>query len=871
MCEYITPCTNQDRGLLVNMSKQGFHKLLVLFVVVVLVIFLVVARAVFRDIMQPSTTRYIIAILMVAALVSMLVLYCNRRKYGTTASSHDTQPHPHPARLVGSDRIDDFLERYTSTISIYVFGAGSLCLRMFYLLASIQCFHYYWAYLDLTNVTTVSLHDGKTIPLKPLERAGDPLKDEEVSRLILHVISILFFAFQLPFLQLFSRFQRLRQSFRLHNMILIIIAADIAQWLYTFLRESGLLSTYYFETATEVDWTSLPKACLDHSTVMNIFMSNTLEPSLFPLTLEFLLVSGEILIHAWFLSYGPAPPTPAHSPSLRRRSRRQRTRRAGYSAGSFDASSPLLSGENGSSVSNYSGNVDTPVLASSIQTREEPTEFDLIQVSGQHKAKIESSSEPIPGPSKISSEETTCEHVQRGQQEMPGSSFSQLKPGSESINDSRGMLISEDSHESVSKSSLSPSATTEEHLEERNQALMEYVDMPDMLPRSVLNHCANPGVQAYPVRTLELGPTSGLNLGREKLVDPPSDMDCIVYLSSSSTDSDSNESTLGIENGAVRVGFVGITDTTIESDLPPEWHHTNSRWNKLWMTFLKAFNIYAALLCILIEGVVVKYFLLHEGIADTHEEYLNREGFEMDVKLPTLVVRITFVCIPSLIVVAHCFAVMRTFRELRTNASGLQGGDIILILAAIGVIGLTFSEFIMCVSNIDHKGFENGWIYVISAFESLLFMPQIILTALVIRLGLTRVGNVSHRYFGTLQRALSYLAMYSFGCWIIDSFLEMDYLIHREDFPEAWEACVHFFLPFCIYFRFVSVLLLLKVKRLLRHSKETFAMLHGQPEHLLRASMSRSDNILSLSTLNTSRSTRTSFARSLTRYGTVQM
>lgn len=51
-----------------------------------------------------------------------------------------------------------------------------------------------------------------------------------------------------------------------------------------------------------------------------------------------------------------------------------------------------------------------------------------------------------------------------------------------------------------------------------------------------------------------------------------------------------------------------------------------------------------------------------------------------------------------------------------------------------------------------------------------------------------------------------------FGRWVIDSFLETEYLVSRDDFPHSWHICVQLFLPFCIYFRFVSVLLLLKIK-----------------------------------------------------------
>ena len=127
--------------------------------------------------------------------------------------------------------------------------------------------------------------------------------------------------------------------------------------------------------------------------------------------------------------------------------------------------------------------------------------------------------------------------------------------------------------------------------------------------------------------------------------------------------------------------------------------------------------------------------------------------------------------------------------------------------------------------------------------ESFLYMPQILLTAAVIRLGETKVHDTKHPLAGTLQGALNFLTTYSFGRWVIDSYLEMEYLIERNmnsrsteyEFPPAWKFCVEFFLPLCIYFRFMSVLRLLRVKRLLRQSEKKNVDVGGQGEFVARS------------------------------------
>lgn len=548
---------------------------IVMVMVVLIAVSIVLVRAIAPYSIHLSTTRYLLTVFLWVAMLVMLWLYTHNNV--ANLPGHVQLP----GQQVKSEGISDFLEKNTHVICIYVFGAGSICLRLFYLVTSLQCIVYYTSYLDWNNITTnmqgqISYSPGEMSSLPPL----DLIKTEEISRLVLHVSSLLFFTFQLPFLHRFCKSHHLQKHFFSHISIAIIIGADIAMWLYTFLRETNIMPNYFNdrnEPSVEV-LTSLPKACVEHATVMNMFMQDTVQPMLFPLTLEFMLASCEILIHVWRLNFieGSTPRT--------RKKRKRRKRR--------------------------------------------------------------------------------------------GHRWKRLKS------------------------------------------------------RKVISKC-----------------------------------------------------------------------------------------EKALVWFLSLFDITLALSLIIIEGVVVKFCLLHEGISSEHDEFMVLHSYDMSIKLPTTVVRIMCICIPGLFIVSVCCGVLACFMK-RKNAEGSNGSDWVMRLAAAGVIGLTLTEIVFCGIYIKQIGMnDDGWIYLLNAVESFLYMPQIILTATVIYLGQTRVFYVSHRLSSTLQSFLNFLTVYSFGRWVIDSFLETEYLVSRDEFSHTWANCVQFFLPFCIYFRFVSVFFLLKVKRLLRQFK----------------------------------------------------
>ena len=113
-------------------------------------------------------------------------------------------------------------------------------------------------------------------------------------------------------------------------------------------------------------------------------------------------------------------------------------------------------------------------------------------------------------------------------------------------------------------------------------------------------------------------------------------------------------------------------------------------------------------------------------------------------------------------------------------------------------------------------------IYVLSAMECFLYVPQFILELAVIYLGERRLANIHHRLYGTLQGVLSFLVIHNLMHWAVDSFLETRFLTSRGDLQQntrSWNIFVQLFVPPCIYFRFLAMFLFLRVKNLMRQDE----------------------------------------------------
>ena len=201
-------------------------------------------------------------------------------------------------------------------------GVGASVCSLFYVIASVQCFPYYWTYILAPNITssntvpefsstvTTKAHrptgtETTATPISLVGQAADTVQREELGRLICHSVDIIFLVALVPFLKMFSRFHSLKKEFWWHHSVLVITAAVVSLWLYTFLRETDLMPAYYGKDSDAAESASLAKACLEHASPLQVYMRGTLERTLFPLTLEFMLTAMEILIEAWYFKVIP--------------------------------------------------------------------------------------------------------------------------------------------------------------------------------------------------------------------------------------------------------------------------------------------------------------------------------------------------------------------------------------------------------------------------------------------------------------------------------------------------------------------------------------------------------------------------------------
>ena len=568
--------------------------------------------------MAGTLIRWILSALLTLAIFAMGISVCFGR-YGRQNQER------RPAHQEYGDQIALFLEKYSPLLGIFIFGAGSLYMRVFFLLSASQCIGFYWD----PNVTIA----GNTTPPEPinehknnqfsfeafLSKAEQPMEspalnsaqNEQLAAITLIVLHIIFFLLKIPFLAKVSLYTTVRMppSSFTHQVLLMIIVADCGDWIYNFFREIGLIFYYPQHPYDTPDLRSLSTACLEYRTVMYSYEATTLGHAFFPLTLEFMLASMEIILEVWLLRY--VPPDQEHVPLL------------------------------------------------------------------QHP-----------------------------------------------------------------------------------------------------HHDAEYGDQAGDVEIDE--------------------------------DGDAHDEPL------------------------PElkWYQ------KVYSHFIGLFNINAALFFGILDAAFTKFYLLHvdhvgrnnTACVDTDEtsEYIDENYFNRYIKSTVVYGRIFLTWIPGLLVAVHCYGVMKSFRRRRPHAPRLYGSDIILILAAIGNSFLSAYQFVISINAIiDHDGNSDNdqeretfrYLSIASAVESFMPIPQVIISTVVIHLGQNRLPERRHPLFHTLQTALTFLTLFSFVRWAIDSFFEMEFLSSRSEYDHdhgVWKVFVKLFLPFRIYFRYVSVILFLKIKKLMR-------------------------------------------------------
>lgn len=265
--------------------------------------------------------------------------------------------------------------------------------------------------------------------------------------------------------------------------------------------------------------------------------------------------------------------------------------------------------------------------------------------------------------------------------------------------------------------------------------------------------------------------------------------------------------------------------------------HSRMWYCPIWKLFITKFTSLTALVMGILDAVLTHSYLvnlLENGEeVDPHAYYLSKHLLITYGEAPMLACRIFLSFTPALLVVCHCFCVLKTFKKVRKNVPPVKRGDVILILSAIGHVILRFYQFLISLvlviqakkrkNELGYEKDESIYLYLGSALEALISIPQNILSICVIFYGERRevtLHDSLHPYYSTLQGSLSFLTLFSFIRWIVDSFYETELLLQKaEAFGELWIILVVGLLPFLIYFRFVCVSHFLRIKKLLRETE----------------------------------------------------
>ena len=248
----------------------------------------------------------------------------------------------------------------------------------------------------------------------------------------------------------------------------------------------------------------------------------------------------------------------------------------------------------------------------------------------------------------------------------------------------------------------------------------------------------------------------------------------------------------------------------------------------MWMKFTSCFNVYTGLLMSLLEITIVGIATIHGG-APAESEW--RKTLDIPIEIMVL-----FSFIPNLIIYIHCFVIVQSFHRKRPNIRGILGSDIMLLVGLVSIITLTVVElttFIKRLSSTEISGYDKSKDG-LSTVSYVILMPQFVIQTLIIYYGRRREGNLRHVFYPSLQANLSYLAMFNFAQWTKDSFF-----ISHDDFVDMGtnDILQRLCMPPCIYFRFLSIFLLINIKHQFREDEIKYwvAQFHGlPPDHYVR-------------------------------------
>ena len=188
--------------------------------------------------------------------------------------------------------ISSFLSRHSHVIAVYVFGGGGMVLNICYVSYTSMCVKFFKNGTEQGLIETLQ---------KVHEYTDEYTFGDEVTRLISSLLKLIFFAMQIPYLHFLSTKKFTKCKTASQYLFLPIMGANFAIWLYTFLDETKLIQMFHFPYPSKPYIHNLETACLNHSTVLEVYIRKSLEKVFYPISMEFCLTSMEILYHVYFV------------------------------------------------------------------------------------------------------------------------------------------------------------------------------------------------------------------------------------------------------------------------------------------------------------------------------------------------------------------------------------------------------------------------------------------------------------------------------------------------------------------------------------------------------------------------------------------
>ena len=286
-------------------------------------------------------------------------------------------------------------------------------------------------------------------------------------------------------------------------------------------------------------------------------------------------------------------------------------------------------------------------------------------------------------------------------------------------------------------------------------------------------------------------------------------------------------------------GFVCITNTgQMYVYKPPVGQIPRNAIQKAWLNAMKLFNVYAALLIGLVDVMLYMLNLLYVTNTDhTSSDVYEANSFEKTTRLPAAVI-INFCTLICTLVTIHCTLVVYSYKTIRAGTAKLSSSDVLMTCGVLGIVVVVAINCGIYVDKItDEESSEVNRILSYFSLCSKVFSAiQSICQSVLIYHGRHHVMEFTHLYNTTVQGHLSFLAMFNLLTWAKDSFVVPSLLHSRKDAVIS-DVLNQLFLPLCIFFRFISIALLLNVKNYFREDelKHIIIQYRGLPQNKYNA------------------------------------